>query len=209
MARALKVSRSKTKTNMASLILRRFFCQKFSDIIKIRRINSLYGVSCGPFSHVRSKQKLRSLSYEFTHITRSSCSCLLRHFNFEREQPAPKLPLLFFVLGLATTNASCAEDDDLSSFEDKENCSEPVVNDSPSTPTDRYTRNVNGRFSKRNRIRKTPAGLMKGFKEWTAKRKLQFERCDDNEPPPKRNTRATTVRVMQACQFFTFGTLVV
>ena len=197
---------------MAFLILRRFFLPEFfRHIIKIRNISSLYGVSCGPLSHVRSRQKLRSLSYGFTHVTRSSCSCLLRHFNFEREQPAPKLPPLFFVLGLATANASCAEDDDLSSSEDKESCSEPVVqrNDSPSTPTDRYTRNLNGRFSKRNRIRKTPTGLMKGFKEWNAKRKLQFERCDDNEPPPKRNTRATTVRVTQACQFFIFGTLAV
>ena len=147
----------------------------------------------------------------FTHVTRSSCSCLRHHFNFEHEQPAPKLPPLFFVLGLATTNASCAEDNDLSSSEDKENCSGPMVqrNDSQSTPTDRYTRNLNGRFSKRNRIRKTPAGLMKGFKEWNAKRKLQFEQCDDNEPSPKRNTRATMVRVMQDCQFFTFGILAV
>ena len=76
----------KTKTNMASLILRSFFCQSFSDILKFN------SVSFGPLSHVRSRQKLQSLSNEFTHVTRSSCLCLLHHFNFEREQSAPKLP---------------------------------------------------------------------------------------------------------------------
>ena len=113
----------KTKTNMASLILRRFFCQSFSDILKMRKISSFYSVSCGLLSHVRSRQKLRSLSNEFTHVTRSFCSCLLRHFNFEREQSAPKLPPLYLVLGIATANATCTENEDSSFSGNKENCS--------------------------------------------------------------------------------------
>ena len=66
-------------------------------------------MSCGPLSHVRSRQKLQNLPNEFTHAVRG-------HFNFER---AP----LYLVLGIATENATCAEDEDSSFSGNKENCS--------------------------------------------------------------------------------------
>ena len=69
---------------------------------------------------MRSRQKLRSLSNKFTFVTRSSRSCVLRHFNFEREQSAPSLPPFYLVLGIATVNASCAEDEDSSFSGNKE-----------------------------------------------------------------------------------------
>ena len=56
------MARGKTKTNMVFLILRRFFCQSFTDMLKIPNISIFYSVSCGPLSHVRSRQKLRSLT---------------------------------------------------------------------------------------------------------------------------------------------------
>ena len=108
---------------MASLILKRFYCQSFSDILKIRNISSFYSVSCGPLNHLRSR-----LSNEFTFVTQSSCSCLLRSFNFEGEQSAPKLPPLYLTLRIATTSATCAEDEDLSFSGNKETVSnQPLI----------------------------------------------------------------------------------
>ena len=59
------MAHGKTK-NMAFLILKSFFRHSFSDILKIRNITSFYSLSCGPLSHLRSRQELRSLTNKFT-----------------------------------------------------------------------------------------------------------------------------------------------
>ena len=106
------MSHGKTKMNKASLILKSFFGHSFLYILKIQNITSFYSVSCGPLSHVRSRQKLRSFQ--------RSLHMLLDHpvrvffDNFECEQSAPKLPPLHLLLGIATTNATCAENEDSS-----------------------------------------------------------------------------------------------
>ena len=116
-----------TKTNTTSLILQSFFSHTILDIlVKFEFLQCVLW----SFEPCEKQTKVAKLTNEFTHVTRLSCSCLLRHFNFEREKSAPKLPPLYLVLGIATANATCAEDEDSSFSGNKENSSEP--------PTDRH-----------------------------------------------------------------------
>ena len=108
------------------------------------------------FEPCEKQTKVAKLTNEFTHVTRLSCSCLLRHFNFEREKSAPKLPPLYLVLGIATANATCAEDEDSSFSGNKENCSNnPQI--AILKPFD---------FTQSNSPARNFAAFVKHFQEW-------------------------------------------
>ena len=66
------------------------------------------------------------------------------------------------------------------------------------TPTSEIPRGEGGRFARKSRVEKWSGfDRTTGIREWRAKRKLEFttEQPDENEPPTKRETRASQVRV--------------
>ena len=65
----------------------------------------------------------------------------------------------------------------------------------PSSPSHRVKRSASGRFAKAAKGTSNKMTLMQqGYRNYMAKRKLDFENItDENEPPSKRNTRSTQV----------------
>lgn len=79
---------------------------------------------------------------------------------------------------------------------------------SPSTPESRHNvRGASGRFGKLSTEKKKPGAqaLQKGYKIWTAKRKLSYEDCcEESEPPPKRALRSSQVSNKGCSEYLLF-----
>ena len=60
------------------------------------------------------------------------------------------------------------------------------------SPLHHRNRSVNGHFTKAAKeTQENLVQIRQGYKNYVAKRKLEFENCtDENEPPRKRNTRS-------------------
>ena len=79
------MAHGKTKTNMASLILKSFFGHSFLDILKIRNITSFYSVSYGPLSHVRSRKSCEAFKRVYTCSWQNMC----KEIFISNYQPRP------------------------------------------------------------------------------------------------------------------------
>ena len=103
-----------------------------------------------------------------------------------------KFPYMYSVFGLVNLAAANSNDK-----EGGNSPSSSLVGQSLSpSPSHHVKRSANGRFTKSG-TKGTPKQLdhmRRGYQNYIAKRKLEFENCiDENEPPSKRETRSTQV----------------
>ena len=98
---------------------------------------------------------------------------------------------LFAVLGIAAATSHNTEDDSLPTS----SVSQSLSVTTPSSPLHQVKRSASGRFAKAAKGTSNKMALMQqGYRNYMAKRKLDFENItDENEPPSKRNTRSTQV----------------
>ena len=98
---------------------------------------------------------------------------------------------LFAVLGIAAGTSHNTEEDSLPTS----SVSQSLSVTTPSSPSHQVKRSASGRFAKAAKGTSNKMALMQqGYRNYMAKRKLDFENItDENEPPSKRNTRSTQV----------------
>ena len=98
---------------------------------------------------------------------------------------------LFAVLGIAAATSHNTEEDSLPTS----SVSQSLSVTTPSSPSHQVKRSASGRFAKAAKGTSNKMALMQqGYRNYMAKRKLDFENItDENEPPSKRNTRSTQV----------------
>ena len=98
---------------------------------------------------------------------------------------------LFAVLGIAAATSNNTEEDSLPTS----SVSQSLSVTTPSSPSHQVKRSASGRFAKAAKGTSNKMALMQqGYRNYMAKRKLDFENItDENEPPSKRNTRSTQV----------------
>ena len=98
---------------------------------------------------------------------------------------------LFAVLGIAAATPNNTEEDSLPTS----SVSQSLSVTTPSSPSHQVKRSASGRFAKAAKGTSNKMALMQqGYRNYMAKRKLDFENItDENEPPSKRNTRSTQV----------------
>ena len=100
--------------------------------------------------------------------------------------------MVFAVFGMAAASSQDTEEGNLppTSLVSQSLSQSPFV-----FPLHHGKRNANGRFTKAAKVtQKNLVQTRQGYKNYVAKRKLEFENCtDENEPPPKRNTRSIQV----------------
>ena len=98
---------------------------------------------------------------------------------------------LFAVLGIAAATSNNTEEDSLPTS----SVSQSLSVTTPSSPLHQVKRSASGRFAKAAKGTSNKMALMQqGYRNYMAKRKLDFETItDENEPPSKRNTRSTQV----------------
>ena len=101
---------------------------------------------------------------------------------------------LFAVLGIAAATSHNTEEDFLPTSSVSQSLSVTTPS-SPSSPSHQVKRSASGRFAKAAKGTPNKMALMQqGYRNYMAKRKLDFENItDENEPPSKRNTRSTQV----------------
>ena len=96
---------------------------------------------------------------------------------------------LFAVLGIAAATSNNTEEDSLPTS----SVSQSLSVTTPLSPSHQIKRSESGRFAKATS--NEMALMQQGYRNYIAKRKLDFENItDENEPPSKRNTRSTQVR---------------
>ena len=98
---------------------------------------------------------------------------------------------LFAVLGIAAATSNNTEEDSLPTS----SVSQSLSVTTPPSSSHRVKRSASGRFAKAAKGTPNKMALMQqGYRNYMAKRKLDFENItDENEPPSKRNTRSTQV----------------
>ena len=100
--------------------------------------------------------------------------------------------MVFAVFGMAAASSQDTEEGNLppTSLVSQSLSQSPFA-----SPLHHGKRSANGRFTKAaNLTQKNLVQMRQGYKNYVAKRKLEFENCtDENEPPPKRNTRSIQV----------------
>ena len=98
---------------------------------------------------------------------------------------------LFAVLGIAAATSHNTEEDSLPTS----SVSQSLSVTTPSSPSHQVKRSASGRFATAAKGTSNKMALMQqGYRNYMAKRKLDFENItDENEPPSKRNTRSTQV----------------
>ena len=98
---------------------------------------------------------------------------------------------LFAVLGIAAATSHNTEEDSLPTS----SVSQSLSVTTPPSSSHRVKRSASGRFAKAAKGTSNKMALMQqGYRNYMAKRKLDFENItDENEPPSKRNTRSTQV----------------
>ena len=95
---------------------------------------------------------------------------------------------LFAVLGIAAATSNNTEEDSLPTS----SVSQSLSVTTPSFPSHQIKRSESGCFAKATS--NEMALMQQGYRNYMAKRKLDFENItDENEPPSKRNTRSTQV----------------
>ena len=99
--------------------------------------------------------------------------------------------LLFAVLGIDAATSNNTEEDSLPTS----SVSQSLSFTTSSSPSHHVNRNANGRFAKAAKGTSNKMALMQqGYRNYMAKRKLNFKNItDENEPPSKRNPRSTQV----------------
>ena len=98
---------------------------------------------------------------------------------------------LFAVLGIAAATSHNTEEDSLPTS----SVSQSLSVTTPSSRSHQVKRSASGRFAKAAKGTPNKMALMQqGYRNYMAKRKLDFENItDENEPPSKRNTGSTQV----------------
>ena len=98
---------------------------------------------------------------------------------------------LFAVLGIGAATPNNTEEDSLPTS----SVSQSLSVTTPPSSSHRVKRSASGRFAKAAKGTPNKMALMQqGYRNYMAKRKLDFENItDENEPPSKRNTRSTQV----------------
>ena len=98
---------------------------------------------------------------------------------------------LFAVLGIGAATPNNTEEDSLPTS----SVSQSLSVTTPSSPSHQVKRSASGRFAKAAKGTSNKMALMQqGYRNYMAKRKLDFENItDENEPPSKRNRRSTQV----------------
>ena len=98
---------------------------------------------------------------------------------------------VFAVLRIAAATSNNMEEDSLPTS----SVSQSLSVTTPSSPSHQVKRSASGRFAKAAKGTSNKMALMQqGYRNYMAKRKLDFENItDENEPPSKRNTRSTQV----------------
>ena len=93
--------------------------------------------------------------------------------------------------GIAAATSHNTEEDSLPTS----SVSQSLSVTTPSSPSHQVKRSASGRFAKAAKGTSNKMALMQqGYRNYMAKRKLDFENItDENEPPSKRNTRSTQV----------------
>ena len=99
--------------------------------------------------------------------------------------------LLFAVLGIDAATSNNTEEDSLPTS----SVSQSLSVTTSSSPSHHVNRSANGRFAIAGKGTSNKMALMQqGYRNYMAKRKLNFKNItDENEPPSKRNPRSTQV----------------
>ena len=165
---------------MASLfrnIARKNFVN-FLEVLKARRL-----VSFGQ-TFIKGDSVLR--------VSSNLSAFIDRHKRESHRKQRRNFPYtVFAVLRIAAATSNNMEEDSLPSS----SVSQSLSVTTPSSPSHQVKRSASGRFAKAAKGTPNKMALMQqGYRNYMAKRKLDFENItDENEPPSKRNTRSTQV----------------
>ena len=163
---------------MASL-LRKIARKNFVNFVKARRLAS--------FRQTFIKGDVLRVSSNLPAIDPHN-----RHKRESHRKQRRNFPYtLFAVLGIAAATSNNTEEDSLPTS----SISQSLSVTTPSSPSHQVKRSASGRFAKASKGTSNKMALMQqGYRNYMAKRKLDFENItDENEPPSKRNTRSTQV----------------
>ena len=165
---------------MASLfrnIARKNFVN-FLEVLKARRL-----VSFGQ-TFIKGDSVLR--------VSSNLSAFIDRHKRESHRKQRRNFPYtVFAVLRIAAATSNNMEEDSLPSS----SVSQSLSVTTPSSPSHQVKRSASGRFAKAAKGTPNKMALMQqGYRNYMAKRKLDFENItDENEPPSKRNKGSTQV----------------
>ena len=164
---------------MASL-LRKFARKNFVNFVNARRLAS-FRQTCIKGDVLPVSSNLPAFIDPHNRHKRESHRKQRRNFPYT----------LFAVLGIAAATPNNTEEDSLPTS----SVSQSLSVTTPPSSSHQVKRNASGRFAKAGKGTSNKMALMQqGYRNYMAKRKLDFENItDENEPPSKRNTRSTQV----------------
>ena len=183
-ARALKSGRrprKNKKQNMASL-LRKIARKNFVNFVNARRLASFRK------TFIKSKGDVLRVSSNLPAFIDPH----KRHKHESHRKHRRNFPYtLFTVLGIAAATPNNTEEDSLPTS----SVSQSLSATTPLSSSHQVKRSASGRFAKLAKGTSNKMALMQqGYRNYMAKRKLDFENItNENEPPSKRNTRSTQV----------------
>ena len=163
----------------------------FRNIVRIKFTKLLEARNASVFVCIRHCfGKRRNITRVASLFSTESVGYQKRESNYRKHHI--KFPYVYSVFGAVSLAAA-----NLNDKEGGNSLSSSLTSQSLSpSPSCREKRGANGRFTKPG-AKGTPKSLehmRRGYQNYTAKRKLEFGNCiDENEPPSKRETRSTQV----------------
>ena len=183
MARVLKSAlRPRKNVNRASLF-RNIVRKNFINLREARNARRLASID-------RRFRKRKDVYIQVTCYLSQSIDLCEREWYHKQRRNFPNIVLAVF--GMA---AASSQDTEEGNSPPKSLVSQSLSHSPFVSPLHHGKRSANGCFTKAAKVTKKKLVQMRqGYKNYVAKRKLQFENCTDgNEPPPKRNTRSIQV----------------